>query len=141
MKNYLEPTMEQGCRFVMQNEAGPFVMLNLIRFRQYADYSAFPDIEPAAPISGEEAYNLYIEQTIPFLAESGGELLFDGSGGSFLIGPEDEAWHRVLLVRQSSIGSFMAFNSNQEYLKVLRHRTAAVADSRLLPLIDELIIV
>lgn len=60
--------------------------------------------------------------------------MFLGSGGSFLIGPEHEKWDLVMLVRQSSAESFLAFAENKDYLAGLGHRTAAVEDSRLLPL-------
>jgi hypothetical protein len=39
-----------------------------------------------------------------------------------------------MLVRQSSVQSFLAFASNQTYLAGMGHRTAALEDSRLLPL-------
>ena len=111
------------------------MMLNLLRFRVVADYSAFPDIAPAAPISGAEAYERYMVHTMPFLEKSGGEILFFGLDAAlFLIGPEEEHWDRVMLVRQTSVEKFIGFASHQDYLKGLGHRTAALEDSRLLPL-------
>jgi uncharacterized protein (DUF1330 family) len=112
---------------------GPVVMLNLLRFRAVADYSEFPHIAPAAPISGVEAYERYMKHTMPFLKKSGGEILFFGEGGSFLIGPEEEHWDRVMLVRQTSIEKFIGFATDRDYLKGIGHRTAALEDSRLLP--------
>jgi hypothetical protein len=41
-----------------------------------------------------------------------------------------------MLVRQASVDSFFAFASNPEYLAGTGHRTAAVEDSRLLPLVE-----
>jgi hypothetical protein len=41
-----------------------------------------------------------------------------------------------MLVRQNSLSDFMAFASNQEYLAGLGHRTAALEDSRLLPIVE-----
>jgi uncharacterized protein (DUF1330 family) len=134
MKSYLEPTQAAGFRLLQRGLRGPVVMLNLLRFRAVADYSAFPEIAPAVPISGVEAYERYMEHTMPFLKASGGEVLFFGEGGSFLIGPEEERWDRVMLVRQSSIESFIGFASDQDYLKGIGHRTAALEDSRLLPI-------
>lgn len=135
MTRYLDPTQEAGRAFVMRGIEGPIVMLNLLRLRAVADYSTHPELAPAAPISGAEAYDRYIVHTLPFLKESGGEILFLGDGGSFLIGPSDEVWDRAMLVRQTSVGSFMAFASNAAYLAGLGHRAAAVEDSRLLPLV------
>lgn len=133
---YLDPSEEQGRAFFKRNIAGSVVMLNMLRFRAIADYSAAPALMPGAPISGEKAYRLYMEHTLPFLKASGGEVLFYGSGGEFLIGPADERWDAAMLVRQSSMASFLAFASNPDYLAGMAHRTAALEDSRLLPLIE-----
>jgi len=130
---YLEPTQEAGRAFWQRGIAGPVVMLNLLRFRKVADYSADPELAPAAPISGEAAFDRYVAHTLPYLRESGGELLFLGEGGRFLIGPAEERWDRAMLVRQSSVQAFMAFASNAGHLAGLGHRTAALEDSRLLP--------
>ena len=111
-------------------------MLNMLRFKDTADYSANPELAPEKPISGREAFQKYIDHTLPFLKASGGELLLLGSGGRFFIGPQDEQWDLVMLVKQSSLASFMAFASNNEYLAGMGHRSAAVSDSRLLPIIE-----
>lgn len=111
-------------------------MLNLLRFREVADYSANPDLTPSALISGKEAYQKYINHTMPFLTESGGDLVFMGEGGKFLIGPQEEQWDMAILVRQKSLSDFMAFSSHQAYLVGMGHRTAALEDSRLLPLVE-----
>ena len=67
---------------------------------------------------------------------SGGELIFLGDGGALLIGPEAERWDLVMLVRQSSVDSFMRFATDADYTTGLAHRTAALEDSRLLPLVE-----
>lgn len=136
MTAYLEPTQGAGRAFIMRGLRGEVVMLNLPRFREVADYSATPELAPESPISGAEAYDRYIAHTLPYLRESGGELVFLGDGGSFLVGPETERWDMVMLVRQKSVESFLAFSSNADYLAGIGHRTAALEDSRLLPLTE-----
>ncbi|MGH9617490.1 MAG: DUF1330 domain-containing protein [Acidobacteriaceae bacterium] len=136
MKSYLEPTQEAGRALLQRAIKGPVVMLNLLRFRKLADYSARPDLAPSEPVSGAEAYERYIAHTLPFLKKSGGEMLFLGEGGSWLIGPEDEYWDRAMLIRQNSVESFFAFASHSAYLAGLGHRLAALEDSRLLPLYE-----
>jgi len=131
---YLDPTQESGRAFFTRKIDGPVVMLNLLRFRDVADYSASPELAAAESISGVEAYRRYMEHTLPFLKESGGEVIFYGSGGAFLIGPTDERWDAAMLVRQTSVESMLAFASNREYLAGMGHRAAALEDSRLLPL-------
>ncbi len=134
---YLEPTQEAGRALLERGIQGPVVMLNLLRFREVADYSEHPHLAPGGEISGEAAYAVYMEHTRPYLAASGGEVVFYGVGGQFMVGPPEERWDAALLVRQSSIASFMAFAANPDYLAGIGHRTAALEDSRLLPLIEE----
>ncbi len=133
---YLEPARDAGRAFLARGITGPVVMLNLLRFRDVADYSGSPELAPASPISGVEAYRRYITAATPFVDRRGGKLVFLGRGGDFLIGPADERWDAVMLVRQRSVEDFMAFASDPAYLKVLGHRTAGLADSRLLPMTE-----
>ena len=135
-ERFLEVTQEAGVALFRRNITGEVVMLNLLRFRDVADYSAKPELMPSQPISGAEAYQKYIDHTLPFLKESGGDLVFLGKGGNFLIGPQEERWDLVMLVRQKSLSDFIAFSSNQGYLAGIGHRTAALEDSRLLPLVE-----
>jgi len=134
---HLEPTQSSGRALFMRGLTGPVVMLNLLRLRQTADYSADPDLAPPAPISGREAFQRYIDHTIPHLEATGGSLLFLGDGGPWLIGPETERWDLAMLVKQASVEAFMAFASHEPYLKGMGHRTAAIEDSRLLPLASQ----
>ncbi|QOZ22425.1 DUF1330 domain-containing protein [Bradyrhizobium sp. CCBAU 51753] len=133
---YLEPTWDAGRAFAQREIAGEMVMLNLLRFRAIADYSQSPELAPPQPISGAEAYDRYVAHTLPLLRKSGGDLLFMGEGGAFLIGPEGERWDRAMLIRQKSRGAFLAFAVAEAYLAGIGHRTAALSDSRLLPLIE-----
>lgn len=134
MSTYFEPTQDSGRAFFMRGITGNVIMLNLLRFRTTADYSATPEFAPQSPITGEAAYRLYMQHTLPHLERSGGKLLFYGRGGPFLVGPPEEHWDAVMLVQQESTEAFMAFSSNHEYLLGIGHRTAALEDSRLLPL-------
>ncbi|MFO0510033.1 MAG: DUF1330 domain-containing protein [Gammaproteobacteria bacterium] len=133
-QTYLDPTPEQGRDFFLSGLSGAVTMLNLLRFREIADYSGHESLAPAAPITGAQAYRRYMEHTMPFLTASGGELLFYGDCKGFLVGPADERWDAAMLVRQSSVQSFMAFATDQDYLAGIGHRVAALADSRILPL-------
>lgn len=135
-QTYIEPTQEAGIALFSRNITGEVVMLNLLRLKETADYSATPELAPEKPISGRDAFQKYIEHTLPFLKESGGELLFLGDGGRYFIGPQDESWDIVMLVKQTSIASFIAFASHKEYLAGMGHRTAAIMDSRLLPIVE-----
>jgi len=136
MTAYLAPTWESGRDLFRRNIIGEVVMLNLLRFRDIADYTATPELAPAETISGAEAFDRYLNHTLPYLDASGGSLLFIGEGGPMFIGPEAERWDRAMLVRQSSVQNFIAFASHEGYLAGYGHRLAAIEDSRLLPLVQ-----
>jgi hypothetical protein len=133
---YIEPSYDAGRLFVQRGIKGSVIMLNLLRLRDVADYSANPELAPPAPISGAEAFDRYIRHTLPFLRESGGDVMLLGAGGPFLIGPEDERWDLAMMIRQSSVSLFLAFARHDAYLAGLGHRSAAIEDSRLLPLTE-----
>jgi uncharacterized protein (DUF1330 family) len=134
---YLEVSDAQGAAFFGTPDAGTVVMLNLLRFRERADYSHAPGLEPEGGCSGREAYDRYMREMLPLLRATGGEVLFSGRASRFLIGPQDEIWDHVLLVRQASKAAFLAFASDPEAQAITAHRTAAICDSRLLPISDD----
>lgn len=133
---YINPTDENGAALFRRQIPGNVVMLNLLRFRPVADYTEFPQLAPTEDISGWDAYQKYMEHTLPFLEASGGSIVYAGKGGEFLIGPAGKGWDMALLIRQKSVDSFIAFATDQEYLKGMGHRVAAVMDSRIVPLED-----
>ena len=135
-ESYLDATQESAIELFSRKLSGEIVMLNLLRFREVADYAGHPELRPVNPLTGREAFQKYIDHTLPFLRESGGDISFLGEGGRFFIGPQDERWDLVMLIRQDSLDSFMKFASNEAYLVGLGHRSAAIEDSRLLPLVE-----
>ena len=134
--SYLEPTEKSAMELFSRKISGEVLMLNMLRFKPIADYSEFPELAPKQSITGIEAFQLYIDFTKPFLKESDGEMMLLGKGGKFFIGPDDEHWDAVMLIKQNSLNSFIAFASNEEYKKGLGHRTAALEDSHLLPILE-----
>lgn len=134
MTKYINPTDEAAIKLFSSGLQGDVFMLNMIKYKDTADYSQTPDLAPSESISGEQAYQLYMQHTQPFLAESGGEVIFMGAANDYFIGPKDENWDLVFIVRQKSLKHFMDFATDEAYLAGIGHRTAAVEDSRLLPI-------
>lgn len=135
-QHYLEPTQETGIALFSGKIKGSVTMLNLLQFKPVADYSASPELSDGTTITGRDAFQKYINHTFPFLSQSGGEIIFLGEGGHYFIGPQDQRWDMMMLIRQNSLQDFMQFASNAEYLKGIGHRAAAICDSRLLPLVE-----
>ena len=132
--SYVDPSDATIGRLLARGIDGPFTMLNLLRFKPVADYSATPELEPAEPISGRQAYERYMAETLPVLEAHGGSLTFVGRGEHCFIGPDDERWDLVLLVAQRSVTAFFAFATSEPYQQAGGHRRAALEDCRLVPL-------
>jgi hypothetical protein len=134
IQHYLSPSRETTDSFLTNCPEGPVVFLSLVRFRKFADYSDHPELKPDAPITGEDAYDNFIRHAVKCLARRGGELFFLAKARHFLVGPPHERWDRVLLVRHASVRAFAEFAEDSEFVAGLGHRSAAIEDSRVLPL-------
>ena len=71
--------------------------------------------------------------SLPHAAAVGGRVELDAEAQLSVIGPPGER-DDVLLVRYSSHAAFLAMVSEPHYLEAAVHRTAALADSRLVAL-------
>lgn len=107
----------------------PLVMLNLLRFREQAQYA--PDFE-AEPCSGEQAYARYAEGALAAIGRVGGRPLWFGTVGEVVIGPAGEEWDQAFLIHYPSRAKFIEMTSDPSYLAIVPHRSAALADSRLI---------
>ncbi len=134
-KRYIDPTQEQGRSLFTKGIEGPVSMLNLLRFRETADYRAHPDLAPETEISGRQAYAIYSRHTLPYLEALGGSVTFSGEAQPFLIGPTDETWDVAMVVRHASLEAFLSMATDPGYMAGIGHREAALEDSRLLPIV------
>lgn len=132
-KTYLTPASENLGLFMQRGITGPLTMVNLMRFRDQADYSLTPEAAPSEAISGRSAFGLYLEAIQQPLADVGGNVIMHADAGNFLIGPIDEHWDNMLIIGFPMPAAFVGFTSSPAYLAASAHRTAALVDSRLLP--------
>ncbi|MBU2997584.1 DUF1330 domain-containing protein [Cellulophaga baltica] len=134
MNKHIDANPESGKKFYQDfHNKGKIVMLNLLKFRQKADYTNLGQIKPDNEVSGKEAYKLYMKNTLPELKKVGSRIIYYGKSNGFLIGPESEKWDAILIVEHESVLKFMEFAKNKNYLQNVGHRTAGLEDSRLLP--------
>ena len=68
---------------------------------------------------------------LPILSELGAEVLLFGPCHSTLIGPEDERWDDIAIIRYPELETFAEMTASDSYRAVMGHRTAALTDSRL----------
>ena len=126
----IEPRDDQMQAFLAATEPGaPVVMINLLRYRERAEYEPGADV---APCTGREAYARYGEGVTPLIGKAGGRPIWMGSVTSTVIAPDGEAWDDAVLVEYPSRDAFLEMIGSDAYQAVEFHRTAALADSRLI---------
>lgn len=126
----LNPRAEQLAHFIEAMPSGvPITMLNLLRFNQQAQYPASSE---HSPCTGRQAYARYSRIAVARVQAAGGAVEFAAQAHAALIAPADEQWDELLLVRYPSKEAFLDMIGDEHYLAAAEHRTAALADSRLI---------
>ena len=90
-------------------DAGPVVMVNMLRLRDRA------------------AYKRYSELTMPLIKARGGTVLWAGNGEAVAYGDaQADRWDYVVLVRYPSRAAFLDMLRSREYAAANVHREQAV---------------
>jgi len=110
----------------------PIVMVNLLRFNADAQYSAGDPLAGSLAVTGKKAYQRYSQAVLPLLWETGGQVLWLGKARATFIAPEGERWDEVALAWYPSRAAFVRMINSPAYRAIVGHRTAALADSRLI---------
>lgn len=104
----------------------PVMMINLLRFRDRAAY------EDGRAATGSEAYAAYGLASAPVFRRVGGEIIWRGKPENVLIGPADEHWDLAFIARYPTANAFLEMVTDPAYREAVKHRQAAVLDSRLI---------
>jgi uncharacterized protein (DUF1330 family) len=109
----------------------PVHMLNLVRLRKTAAYA---DGHPNAGkgLSGLDAYRAYGRDSAPVFQRVGGRQVWIGRPEGVLIGPADERWDIAFVAEYPTAGAFLEMVTDPVYREAVKHRQAAVEDSRLI---------
>lgn len=108
----------------------PVVMINMLRFRDQADYG---DRTEFGPCTGRQAYfDRYAPVSSPLVMADGAKIFWMGDIVGNVIAPPDEKWDLILLVEYPSFSVLQKLFANPEYQAAVIHRTAALEDSRLI---------
>ena len=126
MTHYVDPERDQFEAFKALPRDTPVTMLNLLLFRDRAAYDDGRDV------SGAEAYAAYGEASAPVFKRVGGEIIWRGVPEVMLIGPFDRQWDLAFVARYPSAAAFLDMVTDPDYREAVKHRQAAVLDSRLL---------
>ena len=126
MSYYVDPEREQFEAFKKLPRDQPVMMLNFLRFRDEAAY------EDGRAATGAEAYATYSKESAPIFSRVGGEIIWRGRPEVMLIGPQDKHWDLVFVARYPTAAAFLEMVTDSDYQVAVRHRQAAVLDSRLI---------
>lgn len=129
----VDPSRAQFEAFKALPRDTPIQMLNLIRLKAVANYPADHPNHGKA-MSGLEAYREYGRTTAALFASLGGRQIWAGRPQTVVTGPADERWDLAFIAEYPGAGAFLAMVTDPEYREHVRHRTAAVEDSRLIRL-------
>ncbi|HEY0974354.1 MAG TPA: hypothetical protein VGE57_07660 [Solimonas sp.] len=114
------------------DDGGDFWMLNLIDFREQAQY---PADSPFAGISALEADALYNRAIVPVLLRHGGHPLFLASpAGRFIEEVGDHQWDRVAMVRYRSRRDLLEIVVELAGAGVGQHKWAAIERTQVFPM-------
>ena len=123
VRNAVYPGPEQAGAFFGEPEDGPFVMVNLLKFRDRAEYPDGSD----AHLSGREAYERYGAEVGKLIAALGGRIHFSGTVTGLMIGEVEELWDAVALAEYPSLAAFRSMATSAEMRAIERHRSAGLA--------------
>ena len=122
VENKIFPNDEQLKGFNDNPEIGPIKMLNLLKFKERAEYSDGRQTK----LSGIEAYSIYSIETQEHLKKVGGKLIFSGPVSRLMIGEADELWDAVGIAEYPNRAAMLKMITDSAYLKSSEHREAGL---------------
>lgn len=121
VENAVYPPPQQAMDF--GPEDGPFVMVNLLKFKPHAEYTDGVD----AHLTGAEAYARYGEEVRKLVEGLGGKIRYGGHVSGLLIGEVEELWDMVALAEYPSLAAFQQMAMSPQMHAIEHHRIAGLA--------------
>lgn len=122
VSNAVRPTEAQLRALLASNFEGPVSMLNLLKFKERAEY----EDGRATSLTGQEAYQRYGEQMRRFVESKGGRFIFAGQVNQLMLGEVDALWDMAAIVEYPSKEAFVEIISSAEVAEFGIHRTAGL---------------
>lgn len=120
--NQLTPSPERMQEFFGGAEDGPFVMVNLLKFKDKAEYADGRETD----LSGAEAYAIYAAAVPKCLEQVGGRPRFGGAVTGLMLGEVEEQWDMVALAEYPSLDAMRTMIMSPEYQEIAVHRAAGL---------------
>lgn len=123
VKNAVMPNETQLKEFNQQGEDKPIFMVNLLKFKDKAQY---PD-KRETDLTGREAYAIYGEEVVEHLARVGGKPIFGGNVERLMLGEVEDLWDQVAIAMYPTRRAMFDMVMDEEYLEIHVHREAGLA--------------
>jgi uncharacterized protein (DUF1330 family) len=123
VENQVMPSPQQAMAFFGGTEDGPFVMVNLLKFKSKAEYE---DGSPS-DLTGAEAYAIYGEGVRKLVEGLGGKVRYSGDVTGLLLGEVDDLWDMVALAEYPSLAAFREMALSPAMHAIEHHRKAGLA--------------
>lgn len=121
--NAVFPGPDQAQAFFGAAEDGPFVMVNLLKFKSRAEYPDGSDSD----LPGAAAYARYGAAVSKLVEGLGGRVRYSGAVTGLLLGEVEELWDAVALAEYPSLAAFRAMAMSPEMQAIEHHRKAGLA--------------
>ncbi|MGK2740867.1 DUF1330 domain-containing protein [Tepidicaulis sp. LMO-SS28] len=126
----IEPTKEQFTAFSQADQDQPIAMINLLKFREKADY---PEGAAEAGGTGAEAYARYGAVAQKKIEEVGGRIVWGAPQQMVMIGDDEkDLYDSVAVVFYPSRAAFLRMIAMPDYQEAAKHRAAGLAFQKLL---------
>lgn len=121
--NSVYPNEAQLAGFAEPGPGGPIYMVNLLKFRDRAEY---PDGR-STELSGREAYGLYAEGVSELIKEFGGGIVFAADVVRLMLGEVEELWDEVAIAMYPSRAAMLQMMQSERMEEIGQHRAAGLA--------------
>jgi len=121
--NKVYPNKQQIKGFLEPGAEGPICMVNLIKFKEKAEYEDGREND----LTGREAYELYEAGVKKLLHGIGGGIGFEGDVERLALGEVEELWDVVVLAVWPSRQVMLEVMQSEDMREIGVHRTAGLA--------------
>ena len=121
--NIVSPNEEQMKGFFEPGSQGPIYMLNLLKFKEKAEYADGRETD----LTGAEAYALYGAEVSKILIKLDGGGMFNAKVERLMLGEVEELWDRVAIAMYPNRQAMIEMMLSAEYQAIHHHRDAGLA--------------
>ena len=130
--NRVEPSEEQMKGFMEPGREGPIYMLNLLKFKDEAEYADGRETD----LSGAQAYAIYGQEVVGHLQKVGGAPMFSAGVERLMLGEVEELWDSAAIAMYPSRKAMLEMMMSPEYQASALHREAGLAGQLNIELVE-----